>query len=162
MAIIIGIDPGSRKTGYGIIRSDGLNSVHLTHGCMFLHQGTLAERLQQIFLRLQEIVQHYQPTEAAVEQIFLHTNPQSALKLGHARGAALVALQVPVTEYPVRVIKQAITGYGGASKIQIQQMIKCLLNLHLDKLQEDAADALAVALCHANSRNMVVKLNSYK
>lgn len=159
MAIIIGVDPGSRKTGYGVIHSDGCNTIHIAHGCMHLTGDTLTERLQQIFVGLQEVVHRYQPTEAAVEQVFMHTNPQSSLKLGHARGAALVALSIPVIEYPVRVIKKAITGYGAASKLQIQHMIKCLLNLHLTNIQEDAADALAVALCHANSRNMAAKLH---
>jgi crossover junction endodeoxyribonuclease RuvC len=157
MTVILGIDPGSRKTGYGLIVSEGSHNTYLAHGCMHFRAGTLAERLQQIFAGISEIVQQYQPTEAAVEQIFVHTNPQSALKLGHARGAALVALNMPVSEYPARVVKQAITGYGAASKLQIQQMIKLFLKLSIN-IQEDAADALGVALCHAHSRVLAKKL----
>lgn len=157
MTIIIGIDPGSRKTGYGIIQSKGEHHIHLAHGCMNLTGKTLAQRLQQIFTGLQEIIQHYQPEEAAIEEVFMHENPNSALKLGQARGAALVAISVPVIEYPARVIKKAIVGYGAASKDQVQQMVKRFLNLDT-KLQADAADALAIALCHAHSRVMMARL----
>ncbi len=157
MTIIIGIDPGSRKTGYGLIRVQGNTSFHLAHGCLSLNGETLADRLQQIFIGLQEIIQQYQPQEAAIEQVFMHENPSSALKLGQARGAALVAIGMPVIEYSARHIKQAIVGYGGASKEQVQQMVKRLLNIPA-KLQSDAADALAIALCHAHSRTLNSKL----
>lgn len=157
MTVIIGIDPGSRKTGYGLIRVQGNASFHLAHGCLVLKGETLAERLQQIFTGLRELILHYQPQEAAIEQVFMHENPNSALKLGQARGAALVAVSMPVNEYSARRIKQSIVGYGAASKEQVQQMVKRLLNLQA-KLQSDAADALAIALCHAHSRTLNSKL----
>lgn len=155
--IIIGIDPGSKKTGYGIIGVNGDRSVHLASGCMHLSAATLAGRLQQIFLGLQELIACYQPQEAAIEEVFMHANPNSALKLGQARGAALVAIGIPVMEYSARVIKQAIVGYGAATKDQVQQMVKRFLQLE-EKLQADAADALAIALCHAHSRKMTMRI----
>jgi len=151
MTIIIGIDPGSRKTGYGILQADKSRSIHLAHGCLHLTGKTFADRLQQIFKGLQEVIQCYCPQEAAIEQVFMHDNPNSALKLGQARGAALVALNIPVAEYSARTVKQAVVGYGAASKEQVQRMVKHFLNLETT-LQADAADALAIALCHAHSR----------
>lgn len=158
MTIIIGIDPGSRKTGYGIIEVKGNQSRHLAHGCLVLKGETLAARLQQIFVGLREIVEQYQPQEASIEQVFMHENASSALKLGHARGAALVAIGVPIVEYSARMIKQAIVGYGAASKDQVQQMVKRFLNLTA-AIQSDASDALAIALCHAHSRTMLAKMS---
>jgi crossover junction endodeoxyribonuclease RuvC len=157
MTTIIGIDPGSRKTGYGVIQVKGNQTIHLTHGCLALNGATLAERLQQIFIGLRDIIQQYQPHEAAIEQVFMHANVSSALKLGHARGAALVAIGIPIVEYSARVIKQAIVGYGAAPKEQVQQMVKRFLNLQA-KIQSDASDALAIALCHAHSRTMLARL----
>lgn len=151
MTIIIGIDPGSRLTGYGVIRCEGNHSLHLGNGCLRLTGENTAERLQQIFLGLKEVIQHFQPEEAAIEQIFMHQNPGSALKLGQARGAAMVALGVSIAEYSARQVKQAVVGFGAAKKEQVQQMVKRLLNIS-EKLQADAADALAIALCHAHSR----------
>lgn len=157
MTIIIGIDPGSRKTGYGVIRTEGGRNTHVTHGCLNLTGASLADRLQQIFAGLQAVIQGYQPQEAAIEQVFMHENANSALKLGHARGVAMVAVNLPVAEYSPRAIKQAIVGYGAASKEQVQQMVKRFLNLDI-KLQADAADALAIALCHAYSRTLAAKI----
>lgn len=161
MTTIIGIDPGSRKTGYGVIQVKGNQTVHLTHGCLLLNGTTLAERLQQIFLGLREVIQQYQPQEAAIEQVFMHENANSALKLGHARGAALVAIGIPIVEYSARVVKQAIVGYGAATKEQVQQMVKRFLNLQV-KIQSDASDALAIALCHAHSRTVLSKLGQLR
>lgn len=157
MTIIIGIDPGSRKTGYGLIRVEARRTVHVAHGCLALKGETLAERLQQIYTGLRELIQQFQPQEAAIEQVFMQENPNSALKLGQARGAALVALGMPAVEYSARSIKQAIVGYGAASKDQVQQMVKRLLKVP-EKIQSDAADALAIALCHAHSRTLAGKL----
>jgi crossover junction endodeoxyribonuclease RuvC len=151
MTVIIGIDPGSRYTGYGVIRCEKNQSIYLDSGCLRLTEFSSALRLQKIFSQLQKIIEVYQPQEAAIEQIFMHQNPGSALKLGQARGAAIVALNMPVTEYSARQIKQSIVGYGGAGKIQVQHMVRQLLNIS-DKLQADAADALAIALCHAHTR----------
>lgn len=155
MTIIIGIDPGSRKTGYGIIKVEAKGSRYLTSGHLALKGDQLAERLQQLFTGLRELVDQYQPDEAAIEQVFVQENVNSALKLGQARGAAIVAVNRPIAEYSPRTIKQAITGYGNAAKEQIQVMVQRLLNINT-KLQPDEADALAVALCHAHSRVLLV------
>lgn len=151
MTIIIGIDPGSRCTGYGVIRVEGNQSIHLTSGFLKLSDLSLAERLQQIYAGLQDIIQCYQPHEAAIEQVFMHENPGAALKLGQARGAAIVALQMPVAEYSARQVKLSVVGYGAARKEQVQHMVARLLNLP-EVLQADQADALAIALCHAHTR----------
>lgn len=156
MRTIIGVDPGSRITGYGVIQTDGQRHRYLASGCLVIAGASLAEKLQQIFSRLTLIIQQYEPSEAAVEQVFVHRNAGSALKLGQARGAALVALAqhgIPIAEYSPRSIKQAVVGYGAAEKAQVQKMIKLLLN-HSKPLAADAADALAVAICHAHSRGL--------
>ncbi len=152
MTIIIGIDPGSRFTGYGVIQWEGSQSRYLDSGHLHLTASPLSERLQKIFSGLQAIMQLHQPHEAAIEQVFMHQNPNSALKLGQARGAAIVACgNISVAEYSARQIKQSVVGYGAADKNQIQHMVKRLLNIS-HTLQVDAADALAVALCHAHMR----------
>jgi crossover junction endodeoxyribonuclease RuvC len=161
MTIIIGIDPGSRHTGYGIIKVDGNQNSYIACGCIHLTQLQPAERLQKIFCELQAIILQYQPHEAAIEQIFMHENPGSALKLGQARGAALVALTIPVAEYSARQVKQSVVGHGAAKKDQVQHMVGRLLNLTM-KLQADAADALAVALCHAHMRSPLYQLTRKK
>lgn len=151
MTVIIGIDPGSRYTGFGIIRLQGNRQIYLASGNINLTSFPPSERLRQIYLSLQKIVQTYQPHEAAIEQIFMHANPNSALKLGQARGAAIVALDMPITEYSAREVKKSVVGNGGADKEQVKYMVQRLLNF-AGELQADAADALAVALCHAQSR----------
>lgn len=152
MTIIIGIDPGSRATGYGILRIEGNASLYIASGCIQVHAEPLQpKRLQIIFAKLQEIIRVYQPQEAAIEQIFMHENPGAALKLGQARGAAIVSLNIPVAEYSARQVKQSVVGYGAAKKQQIQHMVKTLLNIK-QELQSDEADALAIALCHAHTR----------
>ena len=153
MTIIIGIDPGSRRTGYGVIRLDGNRHVYLTSGHVDVASYPFAERLQHIYLGIQEVMRSYQPVEAAIEQVFMHENPNSALKLGQARGAAIVALSMPVAEYSARQVKKSVVGHGAAKKEQVQFMVQRILNL-TGKLQADAADALAVALCHAQARNL--------
>jgi crossover junction endodeoxyribonuclease RuvC len=153
MTIILGIDPGSRRTGYGIIRLQGNRHIYLASGHINLLPYSSHERLRKIFLGLQEIIQTYQPHEAAIEQVFMQENPNSALKLGQARGAAMVALEIPIEEYSARQVKKSVVGHGGASKDQVQFMVKRLLNLD-GKLQPDAADALAIALCHAQARGL--------
>lgn len=154
MTVIIGIDPGSRRTGYGVLRIDGDRHVWLASGHIELSTcPSMSDRLQKIFSGLQDVVQAFHPSEAAIEQVFMHANPNSALKLGQARGAAMVALSMPVSEYSARQIKQSVVGHGAASKEQVQFMIKRLLNL-AGQLQADAADALAVAVCHAHARGL--------
>lgn len=153
MTVIIGIDPGSRRTGYGIIRVEGNRHVYITSGHLDLTSFPTCERLRQIYLGLQSVLEQFKPSEAAIEQIFMHENPGSALKLGQARGAAIVALTVPVAEYSAREVKQSVVGHGAASKEQVQFMVRRLLNIAGD-IQADAADALAIALCHAHARNL--------
>src|SRR5579872_7620966 len=129
---IIGIDPGSRKTGYGIIRCIGNKNIYLTSGHFAGNAKNPGDRLQKIFTDIQKIITEYQPHEAAIEQIFMHQNPGSALKLGQARGAAIVALGIEVAEYSARQVKQSVVGYGAADKAQVQHMVKRLLNISLD------------------------------
>ena len=148
--IILGIDPGSRKTGVGVIAQSGQQVECLFHGHIQPVADTIAERLQQIHQGLGELIKKYRPHEAAIEMIFTCRNPSSALKLGQARGAILTAVAgLPLGEYAPRQVKQAIVGTGGASKDQVQHMVTRLLKL-AETPQEDAADALAIALCHAH------------
>lgn len=151
---ILGIDPGSRSTGYGLIESDGVRSVHLASGRIAAHDLPWPQRLGRIFNGVREIVEQFQPDEVAVEQVFLARNPASALKLGQARGAALSAVlagAVVVYEYSTRSVKLAVVGTGGADKTQVEHMVRVLLALR-EPLQADQADALAVAICHAHSQ----------
>jgi crossover junction endodeoxyribonuclease RuvC len=150
--VILGIDPGSRITGFGVIKASGTGHSYVTSGCIKTKGQEMPSRLLEIFQGLSLIIQQYAPSLAAIEKVFIKKNPDSALKLGQARGVALVAIathQLPLSEYSPRVIKQAVAGFGGADKMQIQQMIKILLCLS-DVPQIDAADALAIALCHAH------------
>lgn len=154
---ILGIDPGSRITGFGIIRSNGLKHAYVTSGCIRTSATNLATKLQEIYDGIREIIFTYQPEQAAVEQVFMHQNPGSALKLGQARGAAIVVAavhQLSIAEYSARQIKQSVVGYGAAKKDQVQHMIKSILSLS-GLPQADAADALAVAICHAQSQGLL-------
>mgnify|MGYP000262373252 FL=1 len=162
MAIILGIDPGSRFTGYGVINQQGRNFTYLGSGCIkALSQGEdLGSRLQTIFAGVSEIILQFKPDMFAIEQVFMAKNPDSALKLGQARGAAIVAAtnnDLVIAEYSARQIKQAVVGNGGADKTQVQHMVKTILKLP-GTPQADAADALAVALCHAHSHQSLAKL----
>ncbi len=154
---ILGIDPGSKATGYGFIEQQGNRLIHLDNGAIFTRsQDALASRLQLIYSQLCALIEQYRPDAVAVEQVFLSNNPSSALKLGHARGVALLAginAGLPVAEYSALQVKSAVVGYGRAAKNQVQQMTKTLLNLP-EIAQEDAADALAVAVCHAHSHHL--------
>lgn len=159
--IILGIDPGSCITGFGVISTTGTRHSFLGCGCIKTQGEGMAERLHQIYTGLCEVIREYQPNESSVEQVFINKNANSALKLGQARGSALVALaahNLSVAEYTPRRIKQAIVGYGNAEKQQVQHMVKVLLNLPKVP-QSDAADALAIALCHANSRKMTARMS---
>ncbi|MEA3545287.1 MAG: crossover junction endodeoxyribonuclease RuvC [Thermodesulfobacteriota bacterium] len=154
---ILGIDPGSKATGYGFIEQQGNRLIHLDNGAIFTQStDALAVRLQIIYRELCSLIDKYQPEAVAVEQVFMARNPASALKLGHARGIALLAginAGLPVAEYSALQVKSAVVGYGRAGKNQVQQMTKTLLNLP-EIAQEDAADALAVAICHAHSYHL--------
>ena len=155
---ILGIDPGSRVTGYGIVDSDGNSSRHVDSGCIRTGDGDFPTRLQEIFLRVQEIMAMHQPAEVAIERVFVNRNADSALKLGQARAAAICATfdrEVLLYEYAARAVKQAVVGRGGADKKQVQHMVRVLLGL-ADLPAADEADALAVALCHAHTRPLAV------
>jgi crossover junction endodeoxyribonuclease RuvC len=152
-ARILGLDPGSLRTGYGVIDCAGGTLTIVAQGCIATAGGPLADRLRIIHAKVSQLIQEHRPQEIAVERVFLSKNADSALKLGQARGAALAA--VPATlgvhEYAPRAIKLAVVGVGGAEKSQVAHMVRHLLALEM-KLGADAADALAVAICHANSR----------
>lgn len=152
MIRVIGIDPGSRITGYGVVDTDGFRHRYVTSGFIQIKADTLGEKLGIIFCEVSRIVTDWKPESMAIEQVFVKHNVDSALKLGQARGAAICAAvqaELPIGEYTPRAIKKAVVGTGAADKQQIQQMIQRLLGL--DKLpQSDEADALAIALCHAH------------
>jgi len=151
---ILGIDPGSRITGYGFIDVCGRQTVLVDCGAIRT-SGDHSSRLRQIFTEVGTLVALHRPVEIAVERVFVHRNADSALKLGQARAAALCATfqaELPIFEYAARHIKKAVVGSGGADKTQVQHMIKLLLSMD-DDPQADAADALAAALCHSHERN---------
>lgn len=153
MAIILGIDPGSRKLGFGLIQVNNQKLVHVDHGVLQIPLEDIPCRLGFIYKELELLILKFKPNYFSIEEAFVHKNISSALKLGQARGAAIVAAvnhKIEVFEYSPRVIKQAIVGKGSADKYQVQQMVRILLNL--PKLPEqDAADALAIAICMANT-----------
>lgn len=161
MTLILGIDPGSRVTGFGVIRNVGARQEYVTSGCIRTTDKTsLAEKLDEIFTGVCQIIDEFSPTEVAIEKIFMARSAESALKLGQARGVAIVAAVnrgVPVYEYEARKIKQAVVGTGAAKKSQIQHMVQRLLALQ-GKPQQDAADALAIALCHINTQHSLARL----
>ena len=150
---VLGVDPGSRVTGFGLIRLDGSRTVHVDNGCIRIAEFDLPARLTTIFRELSGVIADFQPDHVAIEKIFISRNPESALKLGQARGSAIVACAqsgIPIYEYSATAIKQAIVGRGHADKKQVQHMVKALLCLPA-KPQADAADALAAAICHGHT-----------
>ena len=151
---ILGIDPGFVTTGYGIAETDGYRAKHVCHGVIRVSGEEIGEKLRCVFRGIGAVLAEHGPAEAAVERVFMHRNADSALKLGQARGAAITACAeygLPVFEYTPNQIKQAIVGRGHAAKQQVQHMIRILLNLQ-ELPQADAADALAIAICHGNLR----------
>ncbi len=152
-ARVLGIDPGSRTTGYGLIDRDGNRMSYVASGCIRTEGSDFHARLAQIYRGIETVIDDYGPAEVAVEEVFVARNPSSALKLGQARGAAIaaaIAHDMPVTGYAARRVKQAVVGTGRATKQQVQHMVKATLALS-EAPAQDAADALAVALCHAQS-----------
>ena len=150
---ILGVDPGSRRTGYGIVAYDGKQARFVACGCVTTTAGPMPTRLGDIFSGIAELIDEYQPEELAIEEVFLSKNPQSALKLGQARGVAIAAAvqaELPVYEYAARLVKKSVVGTGRASKSQMQHMVQVLLALSAQP-NADAADALAIALCHVNT-----------
>lgn len=150
---ILGIDPGSRLTGYGIVDTQGTHIKFVDCGSISA-SGDHADRLRQIFHAIEVLVSEHGPDEVAIERVFVHRNADSALKLGQARAAALCATfaaELPIHEYAARHIKKAVVGKGSAEKDQVQHMVRMLLGLR-EAPGPDAADALAAALCHAHER----------
>lgn len=160
--LILGIDPGSITLGYGVIHVQNNVAAYIASGCIRVGKQEWPQRLRQIYQDLSSIITQYQPQCVAIERVFVQKNAASALKLGQARGVAIVAAamqDLTVAEYSAREVKQAVTGYGNADKSQVQHMIKAILALN-DVPQSDAADALAIALCHSNSMNFIGKVLS--
>ncbi|MEM0514692.1 crossover junction endodeoxyribonuclease RuvC [Pseudoalteromonas sp. YIC-827] len=160
MSIILGIDPGSRFTGYGVVRQQGQRFVYLGSGCIKLGDNAFPTRLKMIYQGVTQLIEQFNPDAFAIEQVFMAHNPDSALKLGQARGAAIVAAtmaELGVHEYSARQVKQAVVGKGSAEKAQVQHMVKYILKLPATP-QADAADALAIAMCHGHSQQNLIKL----
>lgn len=156
---VLGIDPGSVVTGYGVIDTDGHRNVYVCHGHIRVKGDSFATRLGHIHRALSDVLEEWHPEEVAIEQVFVSNNPMSALKLGQARGAAITAVvsrELAVFEYSARSVKQVVAGTGSAEKTQVQTMVKAQLDIKR-VLQADAADGLAVAICHAHSRNAITK-----
>jgi crossover junction endodeoxyribonuclease RuvC len=150
---ILGIDPGSQITGFGVVELRGGRTIAVHWGSIRT-EGEHAKRLRSIFVELGAIVRDHRPSEIAIERVFLHRNADSALKLGQARAAAICATfeaDLPVYEYSARHIKKAVVGSGAAEKTQVQKMVQMLLGLR-EAIAPDAADALAAAICHAHQR----------
>ena len=150
---ILGVDPGSRKTGYGLIENSGNRIRHLASGCIRLNaKHPLSDRLLMLSRELEQLIEEFRPDCGVVEKIFFAKNAQSALTLGHARGVILLKFSerhLPIHEYQALKVKQTVVGVGRADKDQVQHMVRILLNLQ-NSLQEDEADALAVAITHAH------------
>jgi crossover junction endodeoxyribonuclease RuvC len=151
--LILGIDPGSRITGYGLIRQVGARLSYVTCGVIRPElKAPFADRLLAIYQGISQVIEQHRPVTMAIEDVFMATNPRAALKLGHARGVLLLAGKIhglPIGEYTPRTVKQTVTGYGQADKAQMQHVVRVLLHLSGTPSQ-DAADALAVAICHAH------------
>ena len=159
---ILGVDPGSRITGFGVIEHGPRGSRAVAWGDIRTEGEALPERLRSLFDQLSAVVHEHAPQEVAVERVFVHKSVDSALKLGQARGAALCAVfgaGAAIFEYAPREIKQAVVGHGGAEKRQVQHMIQVLLSMS-ELPRSDAADALAVALCHAHRRGAPLVLRT--
>ncbi len=153
MTRILGLDPGLRVTGFGVIERYGGKLVYVASGCIRTPDGTLPERLKVLLEGVGEVVRLHDPDQVVVEEVFVNVNPKSTLLLGQARGAVIsgaVLADKPVAEYTALQVKQAVVGSGHADKTQVQEMVRRLLNLE-GKLQADAADALACAICHAHT-----------
>jgi crossover junction endodeoxyribonuclease RuvC len=160
---ILGIDPGSRLTGFGVVDFVGAQPVYVASGTVRSPGGSFPDRLRQIYESVAAIVDEFRPDIVAVETVFMHRNAMSALKLGHARSAALCATfsrSLAVYEYAPREIKLAVVGTGSASKEQVQHMVVSLLRLSA-RPAPDAADALAAALCHGHQRRMRQRLDEH-
>ena len=157
---ILGIDPGLRVTGFGILERKGQRLDYVASGCIRTPKGELPERLKSILEGLIEVIAIHDPAEVAIEKVFVNVNPQSTLLLGQARGAAIcaaVSRNLPVSEYTALQVKQSVVGNGHAAKEQVQEMVKRLLNL-TGIPQADAADGLACAICHAHAGSLSYRM----
>jgi len=157
---ILGIDPGSRLTGYGVIEDSPRGYRYIASGSIKVQADYFPDRLKQIFDGIVQVVGMYHPEQMAIEQVFMHKNADSALKLGQARGAAICAVHtfnLPVFEYAARQVKQAVVGKGAADKLQVQHMVKMLLNIQ-GEMQIDASDALGISICHAHYQQTALRL----
>lgn len=156
--LVLGIDPGTATTGYGLVREEDDRLQAVAFGVIRTEAGEpLAQRLASLYTQLSELVHMYHPAAAAVEELFFSRNVRTAMAVGQARGVALLALvhaDIPVGEYTPREVKQAVAGYGSADKEQVQEMVRLLLNLPNVPQPDDAADALAIAICHLHSIRM--------
>lgn len=156
--IVLGIDPGTATTGYGLVDEEDGRLVLVECGVITTPAGqALALRLQAIYQGLAGVVREFRPSSAAVEELFFSRNARTALAVGHARGVALLALAdagLPIAEYKPMQVKQAVAGYGGADKQQVQEMVRLLLDLDRAPQPDDAADAVAVAICHIHAARM--------
>lgn len=156
MTLVLGIDPGSRRTGFGLVEVVGMQSRYVSSGIVRLPEKPLPDRLDIIFNSLSELIREYRPDQLAIEEVFFARDPRAALKLGQARGAAILAgtqQGLAVFEYSARTVKQSVVGNGGATKEQVQHMVTRLLKLPATP-PEDAADGLAIALCHIQTINL--------
>ena len=162
MTVIFAIDPGSRITGYGIVRQEGRTLTYLGSGCIRTNGEDFPSRLKLIYSGVSAIITQFQPDCLAIEQVFMAKNADSALKLGQARGVAIVAainLALPVFEYAARQVKQTVVGSGAAEKTQVQYMVRTLLKLPANP-QADAADALAIAITHCHLRQNALRIDA--
>ncbi len=154
--IVLGIDPGSRRAGFGVIKLDGKQTRYMASGVINVGTGALNDRLARLYTSMGELLEEYVPDEMAIEEVFVAKNPRSALTLGQARGvimATALSRDIPISEYAARRVKQAVVGTGRANKEQVQHMVQVLLELS-GRPQTDAADALAIALCHINTAHV--------
>jgi len=160
---VFGIDPGSTITGYGIIDVEGSTTLHIDNGGIHMSSShAFPQRLSRIYHEISSLLEVFEPDAVAIESVFVARNVSSTMKLGQARGAAMVAVAnagIPIAEYTPMQVKQALTGYGAASKRQIQQMIKSLLKLP-EVAIEDASDALAIAICHGQSYGLKERIRT--
>ena len=157
MIKILGIDPGSINTGYGIIESKANHNKHIESGVIQVKGETLAEKLKTINAEIITIIKTFEPDEIAIEKVFMHRNADSALKLGQARAAAISGTfkkGLDVFEYSAREVKLAVVGTGSAEKEQVREMVKLILGIKNKDLNLDESDALAIAICHAHSHPM--------
>ena len=162
--MILGIDPGSRVTGFGLINSNGNKIDRIECGCIRTSESVMQTRLKTIFTELCAVIHKHQPEEVAIEEVFMGKNAGSALKLGQARGVALAAClanDLYISEYSARKVKQSVVGTGAASKGQVKRMVQILLGI-TENIAEDSADALAIAICHANTQSRLIRLSGAK